>query len=247
MASLVRRRPSFSRFRRRKRRVDMQTFRLCENEIELQPLGFAGDCNNPLIHVVKVLDAGQEVNRARRSVLFAGGHLQLRLNGAIISHDDCPCSFSLHVVTALIKLPLLEDTLTPAYLPNLAITRTFNSVVASTNADNDEDILWWKDGQLDLFNAACVGGGVPCLFGGGASCDGASGILAHDRFSLVEAHASALYGRYEVERRIAVKRRIREREALFLYVAAFGQLGSGFNDCPTWPLRLNAYLRYAVR
>jgi len=244
MASLVRRKPPF---RRRRRRVDMQTFRLCENEIDLQPTAWLADCNDPLIHMVKVLDAGQEVDRARRSVLFAGGHLRVRLNSAIIDHNDCPCSHPLHVVLALVKLPLLEDTLTPAYLPNLVVTRTFNSVVAATNADNDEDILWWHDEQMDLLNLSCTSASQGCENSGTDCTGGPDGGEFQSKFVKTVAHASALYGRMHVDKRIAVRRRIREREALFLYVGLFSALGSVFNDCPTWPVRLNAYLRYAVR
>jgi len=249
MASLVRR--SRRTFRRRRRtRWDMQTFRLCENEIELTNGAFQADCNDPLIVVTKVLGtSADEIPRARRSLLFGGGHLQLRYNAAIVDHDDCPCPHALHVVSALVKLPLLEDQSTPAYLPNLAVTRTFDSVVAASMADNDEDILWWNSEQMDLLNISCTGGGAQCMHSDiGSGCVPtffANDIVGPAGYTV--AHASALYGRMKIDRRIAVKRRLREREALFLYHAVFSALGNQFADCPTWPLRVNAYLRYAVR
>jgi len=240
-----------SRPRRRRRRWDMQTFRLCENQFDMSTTTFLGDCNTPDISMVKILATNTELPTVRRSLLFGGGHLRVRYNAAIVNHTDCPCSHGVHVVTAVVKLPLLEDQSTPAYLPNLVVTRTFESVVRATNADNDEDILFWQDDQLDVSNIACDPPNCVSLHEiAGTGCIGAgnpfdTGIPLIGTF--IEGNAAAMYGRVVIDHKIAVKRRLREREALFLYTAMFSNLGSGFNDCPGWPVRLNAYLRYAVR
>jgi len=247
--------PRARRKRRRRVRWDMQTFRLCEQELDFKP-GFAATCNAPSIDAIKVLalssgtSSGLEAPGAARALMFGGGHLRVRYNTAIIDHDDCPCSHAVHMVTALAVLPLLEDDSTPAYLPNLTTTRTFDSVVAASNADKDEDILWWHDTQLDVMNISCqstVGGQCVCTpFGTG--CD-----LCHDtqnpatRFNMLSAHASALYGRAEVDHKVRVKRRLKERQALFLLTEFMSGLGATFQDCPGWPFRRNVYLRYAVR
>jgi len=247
MASLARRTPR----RRRRRRWDMQTFRLCENQVDFDEVTWLGTCAAPHITMVKILGTNPELSNSRKSLLFGGGHLRVRYNAAVVDHTDCPCSPAVHVVTALVKLPLLEDQQTPAYLPNLAITRTFDSVVRATNADNDEDILYWRDDQLDLTNIACDQPTcAPLHEDAGTGCIGIgnpfdTGIPLVGTF--LEAHAAALYGRITIEHRVAVKRRLREREALFLYHAFFANLGNNFPDCPGWPVRINAYLRYAVR
>jgi hypothetical protein len=229
----------------------MQTFRLCEQQLDFKP-GFAGTCNLPSIDAIKVLSlttgtsATPQKPGASRSLLFGGGHLRVRYNSAIIDHNDCPCSHAVHMVSALAVLPLLEDDLTPAYLPNLTRTRTFDSVVLSSQSDQDEDILWWHDDQLDITNAACIGGGAtPCIFAG-TDCSGSATTLAADRVNLLEAHAGALYGRATVDHRVRVKRRLKERQALFFLTEFFSNVGP-FSDCPGWPFRRNVYLRYAVR
>jgi len=237
-------------FRRRRTRWDMQTFRLCEQDLQLKA-GFNLSCNVTAKDFVKVLATSSgEVSGSNRAVMFGGGHLRVRYNLAVIDHDQCPCSHAVHVVSALLVLPLQEDNSTPAYLPELAISRTFDSVVAATNADNDENILWWHDYQLDATNLSCtqppdnIGCGLRGLASNcGSDVDDINGHVG----SMLESHSGALYGRMEVDHHVKVKRRIPERSALFFATEWFSNLGSPFNDCPTWPWRRNVYLRYAAR
>jgi len=236
--------------RRRRARWDMQTFRLCEQSLELTD-GFDRSCASPAITATKVLalssgtSFGLEAAGSARAILFGGGHLRVRINTAVVNHSDCPCSHGVHMVNALVVLPLLEDDATPAYLPNLTTTRTFDSVIAASNADKDEDILWWHDYQLDVMNTACSTGGIPCglrLDGDTCTEDWTKGIGSN-----LEANASAMYGRFELDHKVRVKRRLKERQALFFITEWFSGLGNNFGDCPTWPYRRNVYLRYAVR
>jgi len=228
----------------------MQTFRLCENVLPLED-GFIRTCSSPAIDVVKVLAPSSstgmsaEAQGASRGLIFGGGHLHLRYNMAVVNHTDCPCSHAVHLVAALVVLPLLEDENTPAYLPSLTISRTFNSVVASTQSDNDENILWWSDYQFDVANLACSNSvqGNCAIRNQGSTCDEASERIG----PVIEAQTAALYGRWTVDHHVRVKRRLREREALFLVTEWFSNLGNNFADCPGWPFRINAYLRYAVR
>jgi len=227
----------------------MQTFRLCEQQLDLKP-GFVATCNDPVIDAIKVqgllASAAAEApsTQSMRAMMFGGGHLRLRINTAIISHDDCPCSHAVHMVNALAILPLGEDNLTPAYLPNLTKSRTFNSVVLDTASGTDEDILWWHDEQLDVLNLECEGSqgfcgirvaGLECT----AECNQCVGVNT-------EAHASALYGRFTVEHKVKVRRRIDEGKALFLLTQFFSNVGAAA-DCPGWPFRRNVYFRYALR
>jgi len=232
----------------------MQTFRLCENVLDTKD-GFSATCAAPAIDAVKVLapsastGLSAEAPGASRGVIFGGGHLHLRYNMAIVNHDDCPCSHAMHLVAALVVLPLLEDENTPAYLPALTVSRTFNSVVASTQSDNDENILWWSDNQLDLTNMACFNGlqGACPIRALGSQCANTADLPGSHVGALLEAHAGALYGRWTIDHHVRVKRRLREREALFLVTEWFSNLGNAFGDCPEWPFRVNAYMRYAVR
>jgi len=241
----VRARRSFRRFRRRRPKWDMQTFRLCEQQLDFFQ-GFERTCNDPAVDFVKILQPSSgELQGAARALMFGGGHLRIRYNTAIIDHDDCPCSHAVYVLSAIVKLPLLEDDLTPAYLPNLAVTRTFDSVVLASNADNDEDILWWHSEQLEIQNLSCVGGGGIQCANSGTSC---SGTGADDElFVHLKAVSGGVYGRMAVDHTLRVRRRIREREALFLTTQFFSNLGTNFGECPGWPFRRNVYLRYAVR
>lgn len=244
----------FRRFRkpfRRRRRWDMQTFRLCESVGEFKD-GFQGTCNFPHTDLVKILAPtggalGTEASLGQRGLMFGGGLLRLRVNAAIIDSDLCPCSHAVHMVNALVVLPLLEDGVTPAYIPTLTGTRTFDSATAVGNSDKDEDVLWWHDEQLDVLNLACSNSiqNLCPIRSSGTNCsvDTISDVTG----APTEAHASALYGRFVIEHRVRVKRRLQERQALFLATAFFSGIPFDFDECPTWPFRLNVYLRYAVR
>jgi len=254
-----------TRFRRFRKRWDMQTFRECERDV---PLSFssasnpdpASTCNDPQTYADYLCGIGpstagavQMKPGASRMVTFGGAHLRLRLNAAIVNSRDAPCSLPIKVVLAVVKLPLLEDEVTPAYLPNLAISRNQLSTVNSTESDSDEDILWWHDEQLDLMNIACFANGdqnscIPLPDSGSDDCcqDTPGIIFGCNLFTLTTTHAAALYGRMTVDRVIRAKRRIREREALFLvqhYIHGLPPETTTFN----WLIRRNVYFRYAVR
>jgi len=182
-------------------------------------------------------------------VTFGGGHLQVRYNTALYDDTLMPCGFALKVITALVVLPLLEDDLTPAYLPNLAIARSQLSVVPATQSDTDENLLFWEDDQLDLLNLACqsevcVGDTTDCLTRKGciaSSSDVTTGMLVTS--TLVQ------FGRMNMRRRIRTKRRLREREALFL-ITEYINNGSFCDDPPpreNWLIERNVNFRFAVR
>jgi len=240
------------RFSRRRRvRWDMQTFRLCEDELQLKD-GFLATCDAPATDMVMVAGPVAAlpamVQGASRAMMFGGGHLRVRYNMGVVDHSDCPCSHAVHVVTALVKLPLLPNDVTPAYLPNLTGTRTQVATDPALMGDQDEDILWWYDDQLDATNLSCTGGGPVCpIRNSGTDCSTDVDALTGKLGANLEANAGALYGRMTVDQHVRVKRRLKEREALFLVTQWFSNVGTLFGDCPTWPFRRNVYFRYAVR
>lgn len=242
------RRRRFPMRRRFKRRWDMQTFRDCERTLTID-FNSVASCAIPQTFADYVCGIGpstspQMKSGASRAVTFGGGHLRVRYNAAVLNDSNMPCNPSVKVVTALIVLPLLEDDLTPAYLPTLAVARSQLSVVPSTESDTDENIVWWHDEQLDLTNVSCFGGppdgNIPCFPG----CIATSSDVPF-MFHLVGT-AGALYGRITVDKEVKAKRRLKEREALFLLTQfVTNQNLDGANT--TWPVRRNVYLRYAVR
>jgi len=242
-----RRRPTGRR--RFRRRWDMQTFRDCERSVALD-LETLLSCAEPQTFADYVCGIGpstspQMKSGASRAIVFGGGHLRVRYNGAVLNHTNMPCLITVKVITALVVLPLLEDDLTPAYLPTLAVARSQLSVVPSTESDTDENILWWHDDQLDLFNVSCFGGppdgNTDCIVG----CEGGSNDFPPFLW-FINGPAAANYGRIYADKDVKAKRRLREREALFLvtqYVTNRVFDGVAF----PWPIQRNVYFRYAVR
>lgn len=241
-------------FRRRRRtKWDMQTFRDCERVLGLDvDEATSRPCNDPLIFADYLCGVGpstagiQNAPGASRAIMYGGGHLHYSYHVAIFNSSDMPCPFAPKVVTAVVKLPLLEDDLTPAYLPNLHIARSQLSVVPSTESDEDEDILFWNERQLFANNIACDGcNGAGCTPGADGCATGTDAIPFNQLFA-INSQASNWYGRQEFDTRIKVRRRIREREALFLLTEfIWGQLACA--GARTWPILRTVYHRYAVR
>jgi len=238
--------------RRFRRRWDMQTFRDCERSLPLD-VETLWSCATPQIFADYLCGIGpstspQMKSGAARSITFGGGHLRFRYNASVQSHTNMPCRLAVKVITALVVLPLLENDLTPAYLPTLAVARSQLSVVPATESDTDENILYWHDEQLDLINVSCFGGppdgNIDCAVGfccgSGSGCDSA--------LSLYGAFVTAAlpFGRFAVDHVVKARRRIREREALFLVTQYVTNAAFDGADHP-WEIRRNAYMRYAVR
>jgi len=235
----------------------MQTFRDCERNVPLDTTsGTAHPCSNPLIYADYLCGVGpstaglQNAAGASRAIMYGGGYLEYSLHVAIFNSSEMPCSFAFKAITAIIKLPLLEDDLTPAYLPNLAIARSQLSVVPATESDEDEDILYWHDRQLLATNIACVAcsnNATNCVsFASGCPTGGDS--VCGELLCTINAGAAVQYGREEVQTRIKARRRIREREALFLinefvWTNPCAQTSFDFD----WPVLRTVYHRYAVR
>jgi len=228
----------------------MQTWRECERTLNYD-VEFDGNCSNPQIFADLVCGpiasaAGvMQVSGAMRGLSWGGAHLQIRYNSAILASTEAPCSHGIKIVTALVKLPLLEDDVTPAYLPNLCVTRRQDSVVHATQSDTDEDILWLWDDQLDLINIACnTGGGeIPCgLTTCPPSCCTSESVLG---WFTIPALTS--FGRMKHETRLKSRRRLKEREALFLITEFVNGGSQTSGNVGLWPIRRNVYMRYAVR
>jgi len=238
-----------TRFRRSfRRRWDMQTFRDCERELQLV-VDNTATCDDPQIFADYLCGIGPSISPqmkagASRLVTFGGGHLRFRYNAAILNSDEMPCHVAVKVVTALVVLPLLEDDLTPAYLPNLVVARSQLSVVPRTESDTDENILYWHDYQLQLTNISCVGcSDEDCNPG----CDqGGNGGPGDRIFVMMKSIDGVMNGRFDVDFHLKAKRRLREREALFL-LSEFVSAPSAACPSFTWPIHRNAYLRYAIR
>jgi len=229
----------------------MQTFRDCERQLEMDvSSGTNHPCSNPHIFAdllcgpISSTDSPMTAG-ATRALMYGGGHLQYTYNVAIINSDEMPCDFEAKVITAVVVLPLLEDDLTPAYLPNLAIARSQLSVVHSTQGDTDENILYWNSKQLYFGNISCLGSAEAPCEDSPSNCAPAGCDLSNCRFVFIRAFSNALHGRHEVTTRIKVKRRLKEREALFLLTEFVHEVSSihSFN----WPVRRTVYHRYAVR
>jgi len=232
--------------RRRRSRWDMQTFRECDRQLNVDFTRVL-TCNDPQVYADYVMGVGEAdtnteiVQGVSKAVMFGGGHLQVEYHGAFVENGELPCHPSVRVVTALVVLPLFPlGSLSPAYIPNPMITRTQTSVVSQTQADNDEDWLWWWGEQLDLANA--VSSGV-----GSSNCWPANNAASLDGDGRVQVLGSiaALYGRASRIDRVRVKRRCDEKHALFL-LTAYAHNTNVETD-QTWPVRRSVYLRYAVR
>jgi len=241
------RRRSFRRLPRRfKRRWDMQTFRECERQFDLDVTG-ASTCSDPQTFADYVCGIGpstaaQTKSGASRSVTFGGGHLRLRYNLAIVNDSNMPCHVTGKFITSLVVLPLLEDELTPSYIPNLAIARSQLSVVPATQSDTDEDILWSYDNQLNFTNITCIGcDDEDCAPG----CD-QNGLPSDNVFWQMKILDGVLHGRDTVDVQIRARRRLKERQALFL-LSAFVCFPSGGCATHAWPIHRNVYFRYAIR
>jgi len=229
----------------------MQTWRECERTLNYD-VEFDGNCSNPQIFADLVCGpiasaAGvMQVSGAMRGLSWGGAHLQIRYNSAILASSEAPCSHGIKIVTALIKLPLLEDDVTPAYLPNLCVTRRQDSVVHSTQSDTDEDILWLWDEQLDLMNISCntAAGAVPC---GLTNCPPSCCTEDNIPIGAFILPAIAQFGRMKHETRLKSRRRLKEREALFLLTEIVNGGSQTTGNVGLWPIRRNVYMRYAVR
>jgi len=230
----------------------MQTYRECEREVRID---MSGDnvlltCSDPLTYVDYICGMGSTTSLpmksgASRMLTFGGGHLRLRLNAAVYNDSEMPCGVNAKAVVALVKLPTKEDEITPSYIPNLAISRSQLSVVPATQSDSDENIVWWWDYQLDLTNLTCSSdpGTDNCQQWKGCDVDNHNAAGPY-----VFGPAAALYGRTEVDVHIKAKRRLREREALYLvqhYITQFTQSDPPLREA--WLVRRNVYFRYAVR
>jgi len=241
---------SKKRPRRRRVRWDMQTWRECERTLNYD-VEFDGTCSNPQIFADLVCGpiasaAGvMQVSGAMRGLSWGGAHLQIRYNSSVFASSEAPCSHAIKIVTALIKLPLLEDDVTPAYLPNLCVTRRQDSVVHSTQSDTDEDILWLWDEQLDLVNLSCfTGGGDPIECGADQlSCATPDDI---PKWWFIQGGISQ-FGRAKHTMRLKSRRRLKEREALFLITEFVNGGSQTTGNVGLWPIRRNVYMRYAVR
>jgi len=240
-------------FRRRRRvKWDMQTFRDCERRVDLDTDETPSHpCSNPLIYADYLCGVGpstaglQNAPGASRAIVYGGGYLEYSYHVAQFSSTDQPCTFALKCITAIAKLPLLEDDLTPAYLPNLAIARSQLSVVPATESDEDEDLLYWHDRQLLATNVECdaCGDGTPCM-PHPSSCPSGDGVNDNMLPTIVSI-STGLYGREEVTTRIKSRRRIKEREALF-FLTQFIWTAACSGSFP-WPVLRTVYHRYAVR
>jgi len=122
--------------------------------------------------------------------------------------------------------------------------------VHATQADTDEDILWLWDEQLDLLNLSCqvdnIGGPTRC---GLLSTLDVSNCFDDDNLPVGFFVAGALtqFGRARHERVLKSRRRLREREALFLLTEFVNGGPQLIGEQTTWPIRRNVYMRYAVR
>lgn len=227
----------------------MQTFRDCERQLDVDYTNQGSTCAAPQIFADYLCGVGphaspQMVQGASPAMIFGGAYLHLRYDAAVLAiNSNMPCSHPISVTSAIVKLPLLQDMVTPAYLPNLIIARSQLSVVDATESDTDEDILWWDSRQLDLTNLACTIDGAACQEFAAPVCNtcGCFNLSA----DLVGA-TGALYGRTpDITIRLKSRRRLKEREALF-FLTTFNN--GGLNDfVQNWPIRRNLYIRYAVR
>jgi len=247
MAFSRRRRSSFPR--RFRRRWDMQTFRDCNRDVSLDIANSVATCASPQIIADYLCGIGpstspQMKSGASRAVMYGGGHLHVEYHAAQVQGQSWPCTFAFQVVTAICKLPLLEDDVTPAYLPNLVVARSQLSVVPSTESDTDEDVLFWTSDQMLAMNLECSVGGNSCI-GNPTGCPAGDDAIDSHALKFVIIGTTVLHGRSTFDTRIKVKRRIKEREALFLLTEyRWDTIGSA--DA-AFPVNRTVYHRYAVR
>jgi len=245
------RRRRFSRGRKFRRRWDMQTFRDCDRSMDLAIDQLVPSCSAPQIFADYLCGIGPSTSPqmkpgASRTLTYGGGHLHVEYHVAQVSGQNFPCSFAFQVVTAIVKLPLLEDDLTPAYLPNVMVSRSQLSVVPSTESDTDEDVLYWTSDQLFALNIDCSVGGNNCArVIVGTGCSNSGDNIGANALAFIEYGTTVLHGRSVFDHQVKTKRRLKEREALFLLTEyRWGTVGSADN---AWPVRRTVYHRYAVR
>lgn len=237
--------------RRRRARVDMQTFRDCARDLEVamvQDQEFT--CNNPLIFADLVLAVGDnsgmvlEKAGANRAVTFAGGHGQISYAIQLCPGDtQLPTTMAFRIHTALMVLPLQEASgIAPAVLPNIAQSRSQLSIVYGTQSDTERRILWYRYDKLHWANTSPTTDG-PCE---GSPCN-ADTVAVDNRNSFITSAAMAVYGRtwpsFEAFR-VKARARLTEREGLFLItnITHGESCGGG-----TLAIFRDAYLRYAVK
>jgi len=141
----------------------MQTFRECRRGFTI-PFGSGPfTCAEPLAFAdpVLLMRAGAGLDQApglQRAVMFGGLHGQLEYTMQLVPGDDeLPCFDVYTVHTALMVLPLTEGSeVVPAYIPNIAESRSQLSVIVGTQSDSDDrylyyrmDNFWWTNTEPD--------------------------------------------------------------------------------------------------
>jgi len=234
--------------RRRRQRVDMQTYRECSRALEVDMTEGFFPCANPLIFADVVLVVGDQSGMvlekagANRTVSFAGGHGQVSYAIQLCpGDDDLPTVMSFRIYTALMVLPLAENSaIAPAVLPNIAQARSQLSVVFNTQSDSERRILWYRFDRLHWTNVGPTTDPGPC---------DSTDFTVDTRNEFITSAATAVFGRTwpSVEQfRVKARARLTEREGLFLIRNIVVDPG-GTTPTSVIQVSSDAYLRYAVK
>lgn len=248
---------------RRRARWDMQEYKECERIITVDNTeGTPISCQNPLILADLLASmespAGgvQESSGLDRALIWGGCKGQIQYSVQVTFNTDSSppaadvCNLSVHLVTAIVRLPLNHAVTpaTPLYLPNLLLSKSQLSTVFNNQSDNVESVLWRREeilrwGSFTLNSAQ----GDTCWPGLGSQ--GAGVITQLDGFAWVAAVAGSLgtfgrtWGRGEFRER--VRRRLDERQGIFLVRCI--SLGAAGNFGPPINVATNSWIHYALR
>lgn len=229
----------------------MQTYRECSRLLEIDMQEGTFPCNNPLIFADVILVVGDQSGMvlekagANKTVSFAGGHGQLAYASQLCPTDDeLPLNFSIRVYSALMVLPLAENSaIAPAVLPNIAQSRSQLSIIYNTQSDSERRILWYRFDRLHVTNI----GATASL----TACD-SNDVSNDSRGEAISSAAMANWGRttgpLNEQFRVKARARMTEREGLFLIRnIVCDPLGDGIAIGVVWSVTSDAYLRYAVK
>jgi len=248
-----------------RRKWDMQEYRECERLL-LVDAGQAPNCNTPVSFADLLLSNGTMAGGVLQSagagsgVLWGGSRGQIQYSTRVDfvfseppSTSSQPCNLGINMMTAIVKLPLAEDRLTPLYIPNLIQAKSQLSVVTATQSDTVESVLWRRQEHLRWAKfELCAGDDTTCWpirsDSGGSVC---GAVRPGDGDAWLHAVASSvgMYGRTQGlgSFRARVKRRLNEREGIFL----IRNFSLGFPQPADPPflvvLQSNAWIQFACR
>lgn len=222
-------RSAFKRKHRRRRRVDMESIKFCNQSLTVTfdtPPG-AGDCDNPVVTqfaLIRPAEIGQIPGRVvniideldpTKGILFGGLTGDLQWDHDPFNDNPEDTSFGFIRIWEAIHVQALDEFGFPTYLPRLSDS--------AIGVDRDVDLVWKRTSSIPIWSA-----GVTCT----STCQlTAQNQNQHDHI------------------RIKSRRRLTEKQSLCYSVAFTRDPIAFWGQSPDFGhrLNLNGWLRIAVR